>query len=389
MKRIAVLGSTGSIGTQTLDVCRRLGYEIVALAAGSNAELLEKQAREFSPKLVAAADENAARRLSIALSGTGITVLGGERAVLEAAAAECDIVLNAVTGIAGLRPTIAAVEAGNDIALANKETLVAGGRRVMDYAAEHGVKILPVDSEHSAIFQCLQAKGDYARIKKLILTASGGPFFGKTAAELENMRPEDALRHPTWSMGTKITIDSASMFNKGLEIMEAAYLFDVSGDNIDVLVHPQSIVHSMVEFNDGCVMAQLAVPDMRLAIQYGIMYPKRQQRIVSTLELAKIGALTFEKPDKNKYRAIDLAYLALKADGVMPIAYNAANEVAVDEFIKGRIKFLEIADIVEETLEESARLSVETDTIEGIICADMEARRLAADSVSRICANRR
>ena len=274
MKRIAVLGSTGSIGTQTLDVCRRLGYEIVALAAGSNAELLEKQAREFSPKLVAAADENAARRLSIALSGTGITVLGGERAVLEAAAAECDIVLNAVTGIAGLRPTIAAVEAGNDIALANKETLVAGGRRVMDYAAEHGVKILPVDSEHSAIFQCLQAKGDYARIKKLILTASGGPFFGKTEEELKKVRPQDALNHPTWNMGKKVTIDSASMANKGLEIIEAAHLFDVEQNNIDVVIHRESIVHSLVQFTDNSVLAQLGVPDMRTPIQYALTWPE-------------------------------------------------------------------------------------------------------------------
>ena len=311
MKRIAVLGSTGSIGTQTLDVCRRLGYEIVALAAGSNAELLEKQAREFSPKLVAAADENAARRLSIALSGTGITVLGGERAVLEAAAAECDIVLNAVTGIAGLRPTIAAVEAGNDIALANKETLVAGGRRVMDYAAEHGVKILPVDSEHSAIFQCLQAKGDYARIKKLILTASGGPFFGKTAAELENMRPEDALRHPTWSMGKKVTIDSASMANKGLEIIEAAHLFDVEQNNIDVVIHRESIVHSLVQFTDNSVLAQLGVPDMRTPIQYALTWPERESEAAAELDLANVGTLHFYRQDEKTFPSTGLARYAL------------------------------------------------------------------------------
>ena len=342
MKRIAVLGSTGSIGTQTLDVCRRLGYEIVALAAGSNAELLEKQAREFSPKVVAAADENAARRLSIALSGTGITVLGGEHAVLEAAAADCDIVLNAVTGIAGLRPTIAAVEAGNDIALANKETLVAGGRRVMDYAAEHGVKILPVDSEHSAIFQCLQAKGDYARIKKLILTASGGPFFGKTAAELENMRPEDALRHPTWSMGKKVTIDSASMANKGLEIIEAAHLFGVEQNNIDVVIHRESIVHSLVQFADNSVLAQLGVPDMRTPIQYALTWPERENGVAAELDLAEAGALHFYRQDEEAFPSTNLARRALAKGGTATAAFNAADEIAVAAFLEGKIKFTDI-----------------------------------------------
>ena len=237
MKRLSVLGSTGSIGTQTLDVCRNLGFSVVALAAGSNIKLLEKQAREFRPKLVAVFDEKAAKGLSIALSDTDITVLSGIEGVLEAASIECDIVLNAVTGIAGLRPTIAAIEAGNDVALANKETLVAGGKRVMDYAKEKGVKILPVDSEHSAIFQCLQAKGDYARIQKLILTASGGPFFGKTLSDLENIKPEDALAHPTWNMGRKVTIDSATMANKGLEIIEAAHLFGVSQKHFNLFPH--------------------------------------------------------------------------------------------------------------------------------------------------------
>ena len=351
MKKIAVLGSTGSIGTQTLDVCRRLGYEIVALAAGSNAELLEKQAREFSPKLVAAADENAARRLSIALSGTGITVLGGEQAVLEAAAAECDIVLNAVTGIAGLRPTIAAVEAGNDIALANKETLVAGGRRVMDYAAERGVKILPVDSEHSAIFQCLQAKGDYARIKKLILTASGGPFFGKTAAELENMRPEDALRHPTWSMGKKVTIDSASMANKGLEIIEAAHLFDVEQNNIDVVIHRESIVHSLVQFTDNSVLAQLGVPDMRTPIQYALTWPERESEAAAELDLANVGTLHFYRQDEKTFPSTGLARYALDKGGTATAAFNAADEIAVAAFLDGKIKFTDIPKIIEKTIE--------------------------------------
>lgn len=375
MKRIAVLGSTGSIGTQTLDVCRRLGYEIVALAAGSNAELLEKQAREFSPKLVAAADENAARRLSIALSGTGITVLGGEHAVLEAAAAECDIVLNAVTGIAGLRPTIAAVEAGNDIALANKETLVAGGRRVMDYAAEHGVKILPVDSEHSAIFQCLQAKGDYARIKKLILTASGGPFFGKTAAELENMRPEDALRHPTWSMGKKVTIDSASMANKGLEIIEAAHLFDVEQNNIDVVIHRESIVHSLVQFTDNSVLAQLGVPDMRTPIQYALTWPERESEAAAELDLANVGTLHFYRQDEKTFPSTGLARYALDKGGTATAAFNAADEIAVAAFLDGKIKFTDIPKIIEKTIEKEF---AKGDSFEEVFYTDSEARKFAS-----------
>ena len=375
MKRIAVLGSTGSIGTQTLDVCRRLGYEIVALAAGSNAELLEKQAREFSPKLVAAADENAARRLSIAISGTGITVLGGERAVLEAAAAECDIVLNAVTGIAGLRPTIAAVEAGNDIALANKETLVAGGRRVMDYAAEHGVKILPVDSEHSAIFQCLQAKGDYARIKKLILTASGGPFFGKTAAELENMRPEDALHHPTWSMGKKVTIDSASMANKGLEIIEAAHLFDVEQNNIDVVIHRESIVHSLVQFTDNSVLAQLGVPDMRTPIQYALTWPERESEAAAELDLANVGTLHFYRQDEKTFPSTGLARYALDKGGTATAAFNAADEIAVAAFLDGKIKFTDIPKIIEKTIEKEF---AKGNSFEEVVYTDSEARKFAS-----------
>ena len=375
MKRIAVLGSTGSIGTQTLDVCRRLGYEIVALAAGSNAELLEKQAREFSPKLVAAADENAARRLSIALSGTGITVLGGERAVLEAAAAECDIVLNAVTGIAGLRPTIAAVEAGNDIALANKETLVAGGRRVMDYAAERGVKILPVDSEHSAIFQCLQAKGDYARIKKLILTASGGPFFGKTEEELKKVRPQDALNHPTWNMGKKVTIDSASMANKGLEIIEAAHLFDVEQNNIDVVIHRESIVHSLVQFTDNSVLAQLGVPDMRTPIQYALTWPERENGAAAELDLAEAGALHFYRQDEETFPSTGLARYALDKGGTATAAFNAADEIAVAAFLDGKIKFTDIPKIIEKTIEKEF---AKGNSFEEVFYTDSEARKFAS-----------
>ena len=375
VKRIAVLGSTGSIGTQTLDVCRRLGYEMVALAAGSNAELLEKQAREFSPKLVAAADESAARRLGIALCGTGITVLGGEQAVLEAAAAECDIVLNAVTGIAGLRPTIAAVEAGNDIALANKETLVAGGRRVMDYAAEHGVKILPVDSEHSAIFQCLQAKGDYARIKKLILTASGGPFFGKTEEELKKVRPQDALNHPTWNMGKKVTIDSASMANKGLEIIEAAHLFDVEQNNIDVVIHRESIVHSLVQFTDNSVLAQLGVPDMRTPIQYALTWPERENGAAAELDLAEAGALHFYRQDEKTFPSTGLARYALDKGGTATAAFNAADEIAVAAFLDGKIKFTDIPKIIEKTIEKEF---AKGNSFEEVFYTDSEARKFAS-----------
>lgn len=375
MKKIAVLGSTGSIGTQALDVCRRLGYTVEALAAGSNADLLEKQAREFSPKLVAVADENAAKRLSIALSDTDITVLGGEQAVLEAAAADCSIVLNAVTGIAGLRPTIAAIEAGRDIALANKETLVAGGKRVMHYAAENGVKILPVDSEHSAIFQCLQAKGDYARIKKLILTASGGPFFGKTEEELEKVRPQDALNHPTWNMGKKVTIDSASMANKGLEIIEAAHLFDVEQNNIDVVIHRESIVHSLVQFTDNSVLAQLGVPDMRTPIQYALTWPERESGAAAELDLANVGTLHFYKQDEESFPATNLARRALAKGGTATAAFNAADEIAVAAFLDGKIKFTDIPKIIEKTIEKEF---AKGDSFEEVFYTDSEARKFAS-----------
>ena len=378
MKRLSVLGSTGSIGTQTLDVCRNLGYSVVALAAGSNAELLEKQAREFKPKIVAIYDEKAAKGLSIALSDTDITVLGGEEGVLKAAAIDCDIVLNAVTGIAGLRPTITAIEAGNDIALANKETLVAGGKRVMDFAKERGVKVLPVDSEHSAIFQCLQAKGDYARIQKLILTASGGPFFGKTLSELENMKPEDALAHPTWNMGRKVTIDSATMANKGLEIIEAAHLFGVEQNNIDVVIHRESIVHSLVEFTDNSVLAQLGVPDMRTPIQYALTVPERCESIVEHLDLAKIGTLHFYEQDNIAFPATDIARHALSIGKTATAAFNAADEIAVAAFLDGKIGFTDIPKILEKTVEKNFS---DGDSFEEVFETDKEARKFAASLI--------
>ena len=378
MKRLSILGSTGSIGTQALDVCRNLGYSVVALAAGTNAELLEKQAREFKPKLVALYDEKAAKGLSIALSDTDITVLGGEEGVLKAAEIECDIVLNAVTGIAGLRPTITAIEAGNDVALANKETLVAGGKRVMDYAKEHDVKILPVDSEHSAIFQCLQAKGDYARIQKLILTASGGPFFGKNAAELEKMKPEDALNHPTWNMGRKVTIDSATMANKGLEIIEAAHLFGVPQNNIEVVIHRESIVHSLVEFTDNSVLAQLGVPDMRTPIQYALTVPERCESIVEHLDLAKIGTLHFFAQDNLAFPATDIARRALSIGKTATAAFNAADEIAVAAFLEGKIGFTDIPKILEQTVEKNFSNG---DSFEEVFETDKEARKFASSLI--------
>ena len=374
MKRLSVLGSTGSIGTQTLDVCRKLGFRVEALAAGSNDELLEKQAREFSPKLVAMYDEEAAKRLSIALSDTDITVLSGEEGVLEAARIDCDVVLNAVTGIAGLRPTIAAIEAGHDVALANKETLVAGGKRVMDFAKEHNVKILPVDSEHSAIFQCLQAKGDYGRIKKLILTASGGPFFGKKAAELVNVTAADALNHPTWNMGRKVTIDSATMANKGLEIIEAAHLFGVSQNNIDVVIHRESIVHSLVEFTDNSVLAQLGVPDMRTPIQYALTNPERCESPVESLDLAKICTLHFYPQDNEAFPSTNIARYALSIGKTATAAFNAADEIAVAAFLDGKIGFCDIPKIVEKTVEMPLPGG---DTFEEVFETDIEARKYA------------
>lgn len=378
MKRLSVLGSTGSIGTQTLDVCRRLGFEVTALAAGSNVEMLEQQAREFRPKLVAVYDECAAKRLSIALSDTDITVLSGEEGVLEAASISCDIVLNAVTGIAGLRPTIAAVEAGNDVALANKETLVAGGKRVMDYAAEHGVKIIPVDSEHSAIFQCLQAKGDYSRIKKLILTASGGPFFGRSADELYNVTAQEALNHPTWNMGKKVTIDSATMANKGLEIIEAAHLFGVLQNNIDVVIHRESIVHSLVEFTDNSVLAQLGVPDMRTPIQYALTVPDRCESAVQSLDLAKICTLHFYPQDNTAFPSTNIARYALSIGKTATAAFNAADEIAVAAFLEGKIGFMDIPDIVEKTVEMPLP---DGTTFEEVFETDKEARKFASSLI--------
>lgn len=349
MKSLIILGSTGSIGTQALDVCRRDGYKVTALAAGSNIELLEKQAREFKPSFVAVFNENAAKDLKVRLADTDIKVLSGENGVCEVAQGVGDIVLNSIVGIAGLKPTLAAINAGKTIALANKETLVTGGELVKKAAREKDVAILPVDSEHSAIFQSLQGAPE-GSLRKILLTASGGPFYGKTKKDLENVTVKEALNHPNWSMGAKITIDSATLMNKGLEVIEAVHLFDLPAKDIEVLVHRQSIIHSGVELSDGAVIAQLGTPDMKLPIQYALTYPQRSEYAFEKLCLADIGTLTFAKPDMETFRCLPLCIEAINQGGLAPTAVNGANEEAVRLFLEGKCKFLQIAEFVEKAL---------------------------------------
>ena len=372
MKKIAVLGSTGSIGVQALEVARHCGFEVTALAAGRNTELIEAQAREFKPRIAAVYDREAAEDLKVRLADTDIKVLSGREGVIAAAEADCDTVLNAVVGIAGLEPTLAAIEAGHTVALANKETLVAGGEIVNRRLKARGVRLLPVDSEHSAIFQSLQGAPD-GSVKKILLTASGGPFYGKTAAELQNVTAAEALRHPNWSMGAKITVDSATLMNKGLEVIEAVRLFGAAPDDIEVLVHRQSILHSGVELSDGAVIAQLGTPDMRLPIQYALTYPERGDYAPSRLSLSDIGTLTFERPDTDTFRCLPLCIEAVKTGGLAPAAVNGANEEAVALFLNGKIKFLQIAEAAEKAL-----YSVNNKKeygLEDILNADAEARR--------------
>lgn len=373
MKELVILGSTGSIGTQSLEVCCQQGYRVTGLAAGGNIELLEKQAREFKPLSVAVFDEKKAKELKIKLADTDIKVLSGQDGVCELASGSGDTVLNSIVGIAGLKPTLAAIKSGKNIALANKETLVTGGEIVKKAAKEKGVAILPVDSEHSAIFQSLQGapKGS---LKKILLTASGGPFFGKTKKDLENVTVKEALNHPNWSMGAKITIDSATLMNKGLEVIEAVHLFDIPAQNIEVLVHRQSIVHSGVELSDGAVMAQLGTPDMRLPIQYALTYPERSDYAFEKLDLFKVGTLTFEKPDTETFRCLPLCIKAITEGGIAPTVVNGANEEAVRLFLEDKIKFLQIAELVEKALN-----SVDNKkdfTLEDIFAADNLAREI-------------
>ena len=347
MKKIAILGSTGSIGTQTLEVVRaNKDIEVTALAAGSNIDLLEKQIREFSPKIAAVWNEEKAKELKDRVRDLDIRVESGMDGLL-AVATElgAEIVVTAVVGMIGIRPTIAAIEAGKDIALANKETLVTAGHIIMPLAKKHGVKILPVDSEHSAIFQSLNGEPK-DKIRQILLTASGGPFRGFTKEQLTNVKAADALKHPNWTMGRKITIDSATMVNKGLEVMEAGWLFHVPPEKITVVVQPQSIIHSMVEYVDGAVIAQLGVPDMKLPIQYALFYPDRRPMQENNIDFFKLGRITFEEPDMEVFTGLKLAYEAFRAGGSMPTVFNAANEKAVSLFLQDKIGFLDIPELI-------------------------------------------
>lgn len=348
MRSIAIIGSTGSIGTQTLDVVRaNADIRVAALAAGDNIELLEKQVREFRPELVSVKSEDKAKALAAALSDFNCKITYGMDGLIETATCEkAELVVTAIVGMIGIRPTIEAIKAGKDIALANKETLVTAGHLIMQLAQEYHVRILPVDSEHSAIFQCLHGEQEN-KIAKLLITASGGPFRGKTRKELEHVTVEDALKHPNWSMGRKITIDSATLVNKGLEVIEARWLFDVMPENIEVVVQPQSIIHSMVEFEDGAIKAQLGTADMRLPIQYALYYPERRNLSGDRLDFSKISGILTEQPDRETFRGLDLAYNAIETGGSMPTVLNAANECAVAMFLHGDIKFLQIYDIIE------------------------------------------
>ncbi len=350
--KIAILGSTGSIGTQTLDIVSQNPNDlsVVAMSCGKNIDLFEKQVRKYKPSLVSVGSEELAHDLRLRLSDMDITIMHGMDGLIAVATApEADTVVTAVVGMIGVQPTIAAINAGKDIALANKETLVTAGHIIMDLARAKGVKILPVDSEHSAIFQSLNGER-HNKISKILLTASGGPFRGKSLDELENVRLEDALKHPNWSMGAKITIDSATMINKGLEVMEAKWLFGVNLNQVEVVVHPQSILHSAVEFMDGAVIGQMGTPDMRLPILYALFYPNRKTLYAEKLDLFKIGTLTFEKPDMDTFYGLALAYDAMDVGGNMPTVFNAANERAVAKFLNNKIKFLEIPEIVSEAM---------------------------------------
>ena len=354
MKKIAILGSTGSIGTQTLDIVReQKDIQVTAMAAGSNISLLEQQIREFHPSVVSVWEEEKAKELRLKVADLNVKVLFGMDGLLAVATEpESEILVTAIVGMLGIRPTIAAIKAKKAIALANKETLVTAGHLIIPLAKEYQVPILPVDSEHSAIFQSLQGE-QQNKIHKIILTASGGPFRGKTRAELEHIQVEDALKHPNWAMGRKITIDSSTLVNKGLEVMEAKWLFGVELDQIQVTVHPQSVIHSAVEYEDGAVIAQLGTPDMRLPIQYALYYPKRRNLSGEKLDLFALGHLTFERPDTKTFRGLALAYEAMKKGGNIPTVYNAANEKAVAMFLDRKISYLTITEIIEACMEEN------------------------------------
>ena len=381
MKKLSLLGSTGSIGTQALQVVQNLReqgekWEVAALAARSSVNRLEEQARQFHPDVVAVFDEGAALSLRQSLRDTDIQVLSGMEGLCEAAAwPGADLTLNAVVGMVGLQPTLAALQAGKALALANKETLVAGGAIVMEAARKRNLPILPVDSEHSAIFQCLQGCPERGALKKLVLTASGGPFFGRSRQELAGVTREQALRHPNWDMGAKITIDSATMMNKGLEVMEASWLFDMPEHRIEVVVHRESVIHSMVEYQDNAVVAQLGVPDMAVPIQYALTYPRRMPSPAGELDLCALGKLTFYPPDREAFPCLELCREALRRGGLVPAAANGANEQAVALFLEGKIGFLDIPRLVEAAMD---RQDPGVVTLEAVLEADREARAFVA-----------
>lgn len=381
-RKIAILGSTGSIGTQTLDIVRaNKDLEVTALAAGSNVELLERQIREFGPKLAVLWDEKAAADLRQRAADIPVRILSGMEGLLEMAVMpEAEVLVTAIVGMIGIRPTLAAIEAGKAIALANKETLVCAGHLIMPLAKERKVPILPVDSEHSAIFQCLNGE-PRQRVSKILLTASGGPFRGFTRDRLEHIRPEDALKHPNWSMGKKVTIDSSTMVNKGLEVMEAGWLFGVQLSDIQVVVHPQSVIHSMVEYEDGAVMAQLGTPDMKLPIQYALFYPDRRPMAGKKLDFYELEQLTFEKPDMDTFRGLKLAYRAGEIGGSMPTVFNAANERAVHLFLNGKISYPQIPDMIEAGMERHK--AVKNPSVEEILRAEEETYGFIEEEISR------
>lgn len=380
---ISVLGSTGSIGTQALQVAKNLGISVAAISANKNITLLEEQARIFNPKLVAVYDEDAAEVLRERLRDLSIRVVSGMDGLCEVACIdEADLVLNSVVGQVGFLPTLKAIQCKKDIALANKETLVVAGELIISEVKKNGVKLLPVDSEHSAIFQCLEGCKDRSALSKLILTASGGPFFCKTVDELKHVTVQQALDHPNWNMGAKITIDSATMMNKGLEIIEAAWLFDMDEKDIDVVVHKESIVHSMIEYVDGSVISQMGVPDMRVSIQYAFTYPDRVESEVERLSLSKIQQLSFYEPDYKTFRCMTLCKEAFKAGGTAPAIANAANEEAVKLFLNGEISFLDIPDLIEKALEKIE--SKKINSLEDIILADKQSRKFVRGDVNGI-----
>lgn len=377
---ISILGSTGSIGTQSLDVCRMQGYNVKCLTANSRVDVIEKQVREFKPELVCMMNEESAKQLRIAIADTDTKVVCGMDGMIECATYDsADTVLNSVVGMVGLCPTLEAIKAKKTIALANKETLVAGGHLVTNLAKENGVSILPVDSEHSAIFQAMQGSPEKKAIKKIILTASGGPFFGKKLRELENVTPADALKHPNWDMGAKITIDSATMMNKGLEFIEAKWLFDMPNDDIEIVVHRESVVHSAIVYRDNSMIAQLGVPDMRIPIQYALTYPQRLESPVDELSLCDYGKLTFFEPDYDTFKCINVCKNAIEMGGLHPAAANGANEESVKLFLNGKIKFTDIAYLNNEAMKNAE--NKKDFTLQDVLEADRAAREYVTEAI--------